>query len=220
MNSNPRNISASKLLFSPFTYISGGKALLIGVIMIAVSGVVGYFGNCHFDGLLDAHFGSIKKSSLLLYIAEGFINWLVFSLLVTLSGRFIAGSRYHAIDVFGTLALARSPFVIIALVSLIPGVGRYAQYTGLKMLNIATSYTPGPQDIYLFYTATIVMIVTIMWSVVLMYRAVAVSCNIGGRKAVIYFVILLFAGEVISKIAIIATAGLFPTQGGAFNGLA
>lgn len=217
----PQNISPPHLLFSPFTYIAGGKALTTGVIIIAVSGVVCYFGNCHFDGLLDAHFGSIKKSSFLLYIVEGFINWVVLSVLITLSARFIAASRYRAIDVFGTLALARSPYLIIALISLIPGVGRYAQYTGLKILNMETSITPAPQDIYLFYAATIIMIVMIIWAVILMYRAMAVSCNTGGgKKTIIYFVILLIAGEVISKLVIIAAAGLFPAQGGAFKGLA
>jgi hypothetical protein len=214
------NISLPRLLFSPFTCIAGGCALLTGVIMITASGVVCYFGNCHFDGLLDAHFGSIKKSIFLIYLAEGFINWLVLSVLITLSARLIAGSRYRMIDVFGTLALARSPYLIIALISLIPGVGRYAQYAGLKIMNIQTSFTPAPLDIYLFYAAIIILIIMIMWTVVLMYRAVAISCNTSGKKAVIYFAILLFVGEVISKLAIIATAGLFPAQGGAFKGLA
>jgi hypothetical protein len=52
----------STLLFNPFVKTARLRALLAGVVIIVVSGCVCFLGNCHFDGVLDAHFGAKAKS--------------------------------------------------------------------------------------------------------------------------------------------------------------
>ena len=205
MESNHRH-TLEELLFKPFIFIAGGKALLTGVIILIVSGAVCYFSNCHFDGLLDFHFGSINKSPLWIYLCEGLINWSVIALLITVSARLITRSRYRVVDVFGTLALARAPYLITVLITLLPGAGRYAQYIGLKVFNTPVSITPAPFDVYVFYTVTITGLVMTIWSVLLMYRAFSISCNSKGKKAVFYFIIIVLFSEVLSKLAIVAIA--------------
>jgi hypothetical protein len=43
----------------------------------------------------------------------------------------------------------------------------------------------------------------IIWTVALMYRAYAVSCNIKGVKAVVTFIVSLIGAEALSKFAIL-----------------
>lgn len=209
-----RTPSPGNLLFKPFIFIAGGKALLTGVAVLLAGGVLCYFSNCHFDGLLDAHFGSINRSPIWIYLSEGFINWLIIALFITVSARLITKSRYRAVDVFGTLALARAPYLITALITLLPGARRYAQYIGLKVFNTPVSITPMPTDIYIFYAATIISLLMTIWSVLLMYRAFSLSCNARGKKAVFYFTIIVLLSEVVSKLAIAAIAQ-FGTGGSA-----
>ena len=62
------------LLFNPFFYVAGGKALGIGLAAILLAGLVGALGNTHFDGVLDTHTGA--HAPLWFFLAEGIIDWL------------------------------------------------------------------------------------------------------------------------------------------------
>ena len=54
MNTDKR---PSTLLFNPFVYIAGGKALVLGLLTILVAGFLGSLSTTHFDGVLDTHTG-------------------------------------------------------------------------------------------------------------------------------------------------------------------
>ena len=45
-----------------------------------ITGVLGYAGNTHFDGVLDVHSG--PEAPIWIFIAEGLINWLSLSVVL------------------------------------------------------------------------------------------------------------------------------------------
>ncbi len=58
--------------------------------------------------------------------------------------------------------------------------------------------------VFLFILAVILMILILVWTVTLMYRAYSVSCNVRGGKAIGTFIVGLLLAEISSKFAIYA----------------
>ena len=181
-------------LFNPFHYVAGGAALAVGLPVIIVASLNGSLSSSHFDGVLDFHTG--LGMPLWFYAVEGPFDWLVMSVLLLAAGWLISKSRIRVIDVFGTQALARTPTLVTALVAMLPGYQRQA--ARLAVLNM-DAHSP---DLAAFITVCIVTVAMILWMVVLMYRAFVVSCNVRGGKAIVIFVIMLLAGEAISKMVL------------------
>jgi hypothetical protein len=51
------NRSLTQWLFNPFRFIAGFKALLLGLIVIALTSLLASLSDTHFDGTLDVHLG-------------------------------------------------------------------------------------------------------------------------------------------------------------------
>ncbi len=181
-------------LFNPFHYVAGGAALAIGLPVVIIASLNGSLSSSHFDGVLDFHTG--LRMPLWFYAIEGASDWLVMSVLLLAAGWLISKSRIRVIDVFGTQALARTPTLVTALVAMLPGYQRQA--ARLAVVNMDAHYP----DLAAFIAVCIVIVVMIVWMIVLMYRAFAVSCNVRGGKAIVIFVIMLVAGEAISKMVL------------------
>lgn len=196
------NRSLTRWLFNPFRFIAGLRALLLGLIIIALTSMLGSLSNTHFDGTLDVHTGT--PAPLWLFLAEGLINWLSLALPLYFFGLILSRSSLRFIDVLGTQALARWPYLLTALVMMPPSNRRIFQYfMSLAMQGAATdplSYL----DMTVFIFAMLVTILMVVWMVALMYRAYSLCCNIKGLKAVITFIISLISAEALSKLALFA----------------
>lgn len=187
-------------LFNPFQNVAGGRALVIGVAAILVTGLIGSLSNTHFDGVMDVHTG--KDAPLWVFLAEGLISWLVMATVMIVVGRIVSRTRFRIIDVFGTQALARWPHVISALVALAPpyivAIDAVADAVqGNSVLDLSASTWLG------FGLVALVMILMMAWSVALMYRGLAVSCNARGGRAVAGFVVGIIVAEFVSKALVI-----------------
>ena len=68
------NPKKSTWLFNPFTYVAGWNAILIGLVVILVTGYLGSLSNTHFDGVLDAHTG--RSAPIWFFLTTGILNWL------------------------------------------------------------------------------------------------------------------------------------------------
>jgi hypothetical protein len=191
-------ISVVKLLFRPFEYVSEFKALTIGIAAIALSGLLNVFSGTHFDGVLDVHFGDSKSYSYL-FLLEGVINWISFSVLLFVSGKIFSPSSIRFIDVFGTIAMARWPLFIVAILSLVIPHQTVDQFIMAKAININAPVVVEMYEIVLFIILSLVMILVAIWVIILMYRAYSVSCNLKGAKGVWSFIVALLIAEVISK---------------------
>jgi len=191
----------SQWLFNPFMFVAGLPALSAGLAIILISGFFCWLGSTHFDGVLDVHTG--LAAQWWIFPAEGLIDWILLAIPLFFFGLIISKSSFRLIDVFGTQALARWPYLITAVVMLPSAnlkVGnfvfaRLAQTTPVVAVNLA--------DIFIFAVAMLLGILMAVWMVVLMYRAYSVSCNVKGTKAIATFIIALIGTEIISKVIIL-----------------
>ena len=195
---SPRK-SLSTWLWNPFTIIAGGPALLAGILVLLATGYLASLSSTHFDGVLDTHVGF--KAPLWFFLAEGFINWLCLALFLLVGGLLTArGRRFRVLDLFGTQALARWPFLISALVANLPG---FTEFNG-KLLTIAnqgkfTFPTATAGEMAAFAFGTLTMVVITVWFVALAWKSFRISCDARGWKAITIFIVGIIIAEVVSK---------------------
>lgn len=197
-------------LWNPFTKTAGVSALIAGIIIILISAAIAVPSETHFDGVLDTHLGS--GTPIWFFFAEGIVNWLSLALVLWISGLILCRKydrKFRAIDLFGTQALARWPFLIISLVCLIPGVSRAA--TALAKMTVSPEGIPTLPEIAVgdtlaFTFASIVMLIATIWFVAMSWKAFRISCDVSGWRAISAFMVSLILAEIISKIVI--TKGL------------
>jgi hypothetical protein len=171
-----------KWIFNPFTYIAGWQALFIGAIIMTVTLIVAYYSGTHFNGAIDAHVG--RHTSFMIYLLEQVIAWgcpvLVFYALAFL----LSVSSFRFIDIAGTIALARAPMLLVAVIGFAPA-----------LQNVKPDHVDN-----MVLILGLLMTVPVIWMVALMYNAFAISFNLKGTKAIIGFISGLITAEVLSLI--------------------
>lgn len=202
------NISLSRYLFDPFRIVAGSKALILGIVILLIAAFVGSLSNTHFDGVLDFHTG--LKAPAWLFLAESLIDWLCMVLFLFFSALIVSQSQWRFIDILGTQALSRWPTLLTALVMLPEANHRFVEYLMSMLGQSSVEATLNPTDAVIFFVATIIGILVIIWMVALMYKAYAVCCNVKGAKAVVTFTVSLILAEIVSKVLILA---LFSASG-------
>jgi hypothetical protein len=198
---NRKNRTITQWLFNPFYYLAGFKALGIGIIVILTTGCFAFLGNSRFNGVLDFHTG-LQRLSLWISISEGLVAWLLLSVLLLISGKIISKSRIRIIDIFGTQALARFPYIFCALAAMIPGVNSSTIRFTQSLISNPNAIHLFSMDMLAFIFMMIIVIVMAIWMVALMYQAFATSCNVSGKKAITAFIVSLLIAETISIIVI------------------
>jgi hypothetical protein len=188
-------------LFRPFVYVAGGKALGLGVVVIALTGLLGSIGSTHLDGVLDLHSGA--SAPLWLFPVEGLADWLCLALVLLVFGKIISQTAFRVVDVLGTQALARWPSLVMVLITLPPAFLRYSQALVHQIQTNPMQLPPISADAIYFFAATLLVFPFLIWQVVLMYQAFAISCNVRGAKAIVTFFVGLVAAEILSKFVIV-----------------
>ena len=194
-----KNKEVLSLLINPFVRIAGGKALLIGIVVFVVSILLAYCGNMVFDGVVDAHFNDNVNLGRALLVPS--IALVIFIVTLYLTGHLLSKSSIRFIDVAGTVTLARTPFILISLAVLIPGVYDYNVIITQNLLAQSYSEITVMQWVVFFSFLAVSMIAAI-WFVILAYKAFSVSCNISGAKGIMGFVAALLFSEIVAAIAI------------------
>lgn len=198
MNSN-NDRKATNLLFDPFVYVAGVKALLLGLTAILLAGLVGSLAHTHFDGVLDTHTGA--AAPLWFFLSEGIVDWLCLSLVLLILGRIVSKTSFRTIDVLGTQGMARWPTLLVALLTQPRAFERFGRELVEQLMKQGkTEFNTA--DAVIFFAVVIAMIPLICWMVFLMYKSYSVSCNVKGGKAVGTFIAGLVLAEILSKMAI------------------
>ena len=176
-------------LFNPFHFLAGGQALAWGLACVALTAYLGGIFDFRFTGAIS--FQRTAPAPLWYALAQVLMAWAILSALLYIGGRLISRSRVRPIDVFGTQALARAPGLIIALVAVSPPfrdlTASWAAQ-GSSHLSIAQIALPS--------SASLVLVLLLVWMVLLLYRAFAVSCNVAGGRAIAVFIAAIALGEV------------------------
>lgn len=174
-------------LYNPFIKIAGAQSLIVGLILLLTTAILGGLNNVHYDGVIDIHAG--MPAPILLFILEVIVSWLLFSVLLLIAAKILSPSKVRAVDIFGTQAFAKYPYLIVSLISFIP----FFRFEFHGMPDITAS-------LIIFGLLTIVFTI---WAVILMYNAYSVSANLSGTKAIVSFIVTLIIAEVLFKILLL-----------------
>lgn len=164
-------------LINPFIRIAGWQALILGFIGLLLMSVAGYFTGTHYYGLLRLRFAADMAYHY--YLVEHILHWIILSVCLYIVGRFISSSRIRILDVGGTICIARLPLIFTSLLRFIPF------FKSFYVLSAAMWILSG---IHLC-AATI--------TILLLYQAYTISCNIKKIRAIVSFSIVVITSEII-----------------------
>lgn len=176
-------------LFNPFHFLAGGQALAWGLACIALTAWLGGIFDFRFTGVIS--FQRTAPAPLWHAIAQGLMAWAIPSALLYIGGRLISRSRVRPIDVFGTQALARAPGLLIALIAVSP---LFRSIAASLLTEHISDFSIA--QLALLSSVGIVLILLLVWMVILMYRAFAISCNVASGRAIAVFIAAIALGEV------------------------
>ncbi len=186
--------------WTPFTYIAGGKALLVGLLGIIIAAFLGYIGSVHFDGVIDIHSG--VAAPYWLFVAEGLVNLFSISFFMYVAAIILSPSKVRVIDIVGTQAFARLPMLLpVAVASLFP-LSKMNDYAMYRFAHIGEAVSLTNIEITGFVLFSLSTLVAMVWLVAWMYQGYKVSANLRGAKSVISFIVVLLLSEVIAFVFI------------------
>ena len=185
-----------KLIVNPFIRIAGGQALIWGFLGLIVSTLLCWISGYHYHGLL--HFGPAPNPAWWCYLAEHLIVWLIPALLFYLGGLFLSHSRIRVIDVLGTVLFAQLPLLGMNLISLWPAMRMMSQMN----MNMSPEEMLAQPYFILAMILTLLglpfLILTLIW----MFNALKVSCNLKQWKLWTVALIGIIGGDVLCRLLI------------------
>ena len=185
-----------KLIVNPFIRIAGGQALIWGFLGLIVSTLLCWISGYHYHGLL--HFGPAPNPAWWCYLAEHLIVWLIPALLFYLGGLFLSHSRIRVIDVRGTVLFAQLPLLGMNLISLLPAMRMMSQMN----MNMSPEEMLAQPYFVLAMILTLLglpfLILTLIW----MFNALKVSCNLKQWKLWTVALIGIIGGDVLCRLLI------------------
>lgn len=185
-----------KLIANPFIRIAGGQALIWGFLGLIVSTLLCWISGYHYHGLL--HFGLAPNPAWWCYLAEHLIVWLIPALLFYLGGLFLSHSRIRVIDVLGTVLFAQLPLLGMNLISLLPAMRMMSQMN----MNMSPEEMLAQPYFILTMILTLLglpfLILTLIW----MFNALKVSCNLKQWKLWTVALIGIIGGDVLCRLLI------------------
>lgn len=178
-----------RLAINPFERIAGVEALSWGLAAMVVSTLMSCFSGWHYHGML--HFGPAPNDEWWVYATEHLTVWLVPAVVFYIGGRILSSSRIRVSDVFGTTAFAQIPLILLGIVSFLPPM---QALNGLTEENALQAMTQ-PWFVAAMFLSVFV-IVAIVMSVVWMYNALKVSCNLNGYRLKLFFIVAYIGSDV------------------------
>ncbi len=185
-----------KKLINPFQYIAGIKSLILGMIIIVTTAVIGYLSKTHFPDII-----SVKMCydfSITYFIVQGFVNWFVVSTLFYLAAIIFSKSSVRPIDVYGTQALARSPYLIAACIGFSNAMNDFGKYILWTLLQQGDPIEISNTSIAIAILLLVVTILLTIWMITLMFNAFKISANLKGGKLVFSFILVIVLSAVLT----------------------
>jgi len=190
-------------VYNPFEKIAGWKAFGIGIAILILTTVIGYFGNTVFYGISIKSVQSItwcKAFSLqaLGLVVTVFVLWITGLL-------FAKHVRFQ--DILGTVTLAKYPLVLAAIMFLTLSKWlNELNNTLLSAKNIQETIelfnSLTISDYVFFILFAIVSILILVWAIALLFNAFKVSTNLKGGKCALLFIAGLLISEIIIGVII------------------
>jgi len=187
-----------KKLFNPFTHIAGIRSLFWGVKIILITSILGYFLNIHFPDVISVK--SVPSFPFLYHVLQSFSNWIIISLILITISLIFSKSKIRIIDIFGTQALARFPYLLATFTGIPKSPQVFSQYMLYKYLGTGDPVEITTLDITITIFIILFSLLLTIWMIALMYNAFKVSSNIKGTKSIVLFIVGLIISMVISTL--------------------
>jgi hypothetical protein len=196
--------------YNPFTYIAGGRALLMGLLILLPASAIGTFSGVWFPGVLDIKM--TYMGSFALHLGTSLMVWFISVVVLYVTALLLSPSRVRFLDMAGTLALARAPLLLATFTGFFGSLKKasdyWLYYATEKLHDIMPVEIPEtlepvvmrPWDWTVAITLMLVIIAVVIWMVALMFHAYRVSANLKGVRAGLSFGIGLFIAQIISNI--------------------
>lgn len=183
-------------MVNPFIRIAGMKALIWGLAGMLLSTWMSWMSGYHYHGLL--HFGPAPNPAWWCYLVEHLIVWLVPAALFYLGGLLWSPSRIRAVDVWGTVLFAQLPLLGMNAVNMLSAMQALIQMD----MNMPVEALMKNPDVILGMIFSLVglpfLIITLIW----MFKAVKVSCNLKGAHLWITALVGIIGGDILCRILI------------------
>lgn len=184
-----KNKNLFGLLMNPFTRIAGWQAFGLGLVFVVLMGFIGAGSGVAFDGVFDMHLFEHTVQQAFTYLAVDLVSVV---LVMWVTGLVVSKS-FRFIDILGTMTLAKAPFLLLAI---------FGYFVSAPDMN---EIMRDPYIILQSYTFMMMMALSLpvmIWSIVLMFQALKISCDLKGSTLTVAFIIGLFVSEIIAKILI------------------
>jgi hypothetical protein len=172
----------SNYLYNPFIKIAGFKSLILGLIGFVIVTYLAFKTGTHFNGLLNIDFA--RDSAYHVFLTENLLNWICISFFMYISGLIFSQSKIRIVDVLGTTLLSRIPLIIAPAIRTIP-IFQSFMFQSWQMYFIISFY-----------------MISLAWTIVLLFNAFKISCNLKNEKLIILFIICFLLSDICTKLII------------------
>ena len=182
-----------KWVYNPFEKVAGWKAFGIGIVILAITTVVGYWGDTVFYGIQIKVNPNITWSLALSLQALG----LAVTVAVMYITALLFAKHIRFQDILGTVTLAKYPLILMALLSLAFGY-KLASIDVNTIINNGITFS----DYTLLFIFGIISILVLVWVIALLYNAFKVSTNLKGVKCGVLFTAIMLVSEIITIVLV------------------
>ncbi|MCP9768399.1 DUF1282 domain-containing protein [Lacihabitans sp. LS3-19] len=202
----------NKNIYNPFNKIAGVQALGIGLTAIIIISIIAHFSGVTFPSIISAQTGT-NAMSIPRLLVQNLGHWIIFSTIIYLFGVFASKSHIRAIDIFGTIAVSRIPFILFSFLGFLPIDGITQKISAAVKTNPADpnllSDVPLSEISILIVFALLTLAIAV-WVIALMYNAFRISSNIKGEKSAILFIVAIILSSIFSYFYEIMIVRLIP----------
>jgi hypothetical protein len=187
-----------RLLINPFEKIAGFQSLFAGTAGMLIGGIVGYYSNTHFDGILNIHAG--LPSPLHVHLAGPFTSVFILGLWFTIFS-FIFGKRgIRIVDIFGTQCFAFIPLVPASLMGFSKTIGLVNEYLQQYAANPSLSFGLEPLQLFIFIFMMLAILTLSVWSAIWIYNGFKVASNLKSSILIPVYASGLIISMIVPKI--------------------
>lgn len=191
-----------KWVYNPFEKIAGWKAFGIGIFILGITTVLGYFSNTIFFALSAKQVHSVTWCKAFSLQALGLAITVAVMYLIAL---FLA-KRVRFQDILGTVTLAKYPLILLPLLFWAFGDNLMAITDKiLEALQVNPYHLINELSIsdYAVLTAfSLLSLVILVWEIALLFHAFKVSTNIKGAKCGWVFAAIMLITEIITGVVV------------------
>ena len=176
-----------KWIYNPFEKVAGWKAFGIGIAILSITTLIGYFGNTVFYATEIKTVPSVTLSKAFSLQGLG----LVVTVIIMYVTALLSAKQVRFQDILGTVTLAKYPLIFVVL--LILAFGQLVTSIDVnELLNTKFALF----DLVPLIIFGIAIIIFVVWEIALLYNAFRVSTNLKGTKCGVLFAATLFISEI------------------------